>query len=446
MHDTSRDSVTKCRTRNPVLPVDQHIPDGEAHVMSDGRLYVYGSFDSLDTWYCSDRYFVASTDDLCDWRVDGPSFRGQDVPWFPDARGYAASLPDEARASGVDDGGLVPAEYEHMPLLYAPDVAERDGEYFLYFCMSDGSEGVARSASPTGPFTDAHQLPATGIDPAVFVDDDGSAYYYWGQLRAHGVKLNPDMVSFDPEGVIDDLATEEVHGFHEGSSMRKIGSTYYFVFADGSRGTATCLGYATSTHPLGPFTYRGVIVDNTGCDPGTLNNHGSIEQFDGRWYVFYHRSSRGSRYHRRLCVEPITILADGTIPEVPMTSQGAGEPFGAGEYVEAYRACELSGTIRIDVREDGGEALVGAASGDTATFRYVHSASGFTGLRLEADGAGRIEIQLGDEVVGTAVFEPGVPPDTVPFDDRRRSVQEALTLRIVESRDLTVHGWVLVGD
>jgi hypothetical protein len=410
--------------------------------MSDGRLYVYGSYDALDDWYCSDRYFVASSDDLHLWRVDGPSFTGQEVPWFPDPRGYAASLPEEALQSGMDAGGLVPSAYEHMPLLYAPDVAERNGEYFLYFCMSDGSEGVARSASPTGPFVDARQLPATGIDPAVFVDDDGSAYYYWGQLRAHGVKLNPDMVSLDAARVVHDLVTEKAHGFHEGSSMRKIGSTYYYLFADGHRGSATCLGYATSTSPLGPFTYRGVIIDNAGCDPETLNNHGSIEQLDGRWYVFYHRSSRGSRYYRRLCIEPITILEDGTIPEVLMTSQGAGDPFAAGEYVEAYRACALTGSIRIDIR-NGQEQLVGAAPGDTATFRYVESSDGFTGLRLDAEGSGQIEVQLGDDLVGKAVFTPGLNQAIVSFRDRRSSVQEALTLRVLESRDLTVQGWTL---
>lgn len=446
MSEPALDHLTPSRARNPVLPVEHHIPDGEAHVMSDGRLYVYGSYDALSEWYCSDRYFVASTDDLRHWRVDGPSFRGQDVPWFPDARGYAASLPAEARETGVEDGGLVPDAYEGMPLLYAPDVAERDGEFFLYFCMSDGSEGVARSNSPTGPFTDARQLPVTGIDPAVFLDDDGSAYYYWGQLRARGVKLNTDMVSFDPEDIVDDLVTEQIHGFHEGSSMRKIGSTYYFVFADGNRGSATCLGYATSTSPLGPFTYRGVIVDNAGCDPETLNNHGSIEQVGGRWYVFYHRSSRGSRYHRRLCVEPIAVLEDGRIPEVPMTSQGAGAPFQAGEYVEAYRACSLSGAIRIDVDGDGGEVLIHGVPGDTATFRYVSSTSGFTAIRIEADGAGRIDVELGGEAVGQAEFESGETAVTVRFDAARASMQDALTLRILESRDLAIRGWMLLSE
>ena len=73
------------------------------------------------------------------------------------------------------------------------------------------------------------------------------------------------MVSFDPKGIVDHLITEEEHFFHEGSSMRKIGETYYYIYADMERGKPTSLGYATGKSPLGPFTYRGIIIDNDGC-------------------------------------------------------------------------------------------------------------------------------------------------------------------------------------
>ena len=62
--------------------------------------------------------------------------------------------------------------------LYAPDVVEKDGTYYLFFCLSDGYEGVAVSDRPEGPFTDPVQLcyppdvnggkPLCHIDPAVF--------------------------------------------------------------------------------------------------------------------------------------------------------------------------------------------------------------------------------------------------------------------------------------
>ena len=101
------------------------------------------------------------------------------------------------------------------------------------------------------------------------------------------------------------LLTEEEHGFHEGSSVRKRNGIYYFVYTDISRGKASCLSYATSKSPLGPFKKGGVIIDNTGSDPDNWNNHGSIAEYNGQWYVFYHRASHNSNYSRRTCVEPI---------------------------------------------------------------------------------------------------------------------------------------------
>ncbi|RSL77488.1 hypothetical protein CEP51_009021 [Fusarium floridanum] len=157
----------------------------------------------------------------------------------------------------------------------------------------------ATSDSPKGPFTNPIRLPATGIDPAIFIDRDKQAYYFWGQFNASGAKLTPSMGSIDESAVIHALLTEDNHHFHEGSSMRRFGNVYYFVFADSSRGKPTCLGYATSTSPLGPFTYRGVIINNVESDPYSWNNHGSIEQVNGSWYIFYHKPSRCSPLYRR---------------------------------------------------------------------------------------------------------------------------------------------------
>ena len=88
--------------RNPVLPLTVHVADPEAHVMSDGRLYVYGSSDERDDVYCSDRYRVASTSDLSDWTVHETSFRGPLVNWFSkrDGKSRIGTSPDGARSSG----------------------------------------------------------------------------------------------------------------------------------------------------------------------------------------------------------------------------------------------------------------------------------------------------------------------------------------------------------
>ncbi len=437
--------------RNPILPLRHHVPDGEAHMMLDGKLYIYGSYDDRDDVFCSDKYHVVSTPDMEHWTVHDISLKGQEIPWFndPDAPKYPGidwshptpfirkmmeSMPEDVEKFAKQYDGPNPA------LLFAPDCAYRDGKYYLYFCMQDDSEGVAVSEQPEGPFTNPRQLPCGGIDPAIFIDDDGQAYYYWGQLFSHGVRINQDMASFDEAQIVHNLVTEEGHFFHEGSSMRKIGDTYYYVYADMERGKPTALGYSTGKSPLGPFTYQGIIIDNDGCDPASWNNHGSIECVNGQWYVFYHRCSRGVREYRRLCIEKITILPDGSIPEVKMTSQGVGEPFGPGEIIMGYQACSLKGSVYIGLAEteadeavepgtdyeekcmkdlpDAGkcdsekqipaEKLTNISDGDEMTFRYVKSEKDWTGISLICVGSGVIDVLMNGKSAGTVEIAGGL--------------------------------------
>jgi hypothetical protein len=437
-------------TRNPILPLDVHVPDSEPHVMPDGKLYVYGSYDLLEDVYCSEEYHVVSTPDMKRWTVHDKSLDGKNVPWFndPDAVKYPGidwshptpfilRMMERDRENGVD----MKAEFEKNadkpkpPLLFAPDCLEKDGRYYLYFCMPDDSEGVAVSDRPEGPFTDIKQLPIGGIDPAVFIDDDGQAYLYWGQLFSHGVKLNADMVSLDRENIVDDLVTETGHFFHEGSSMRRIGDTYYYIYADMERGKPTSLGYSTASSPLGPFTYRGIIIDNDGCDPASWNNHGSICCFDGQWYVFYHRCSRGVQQHRRLCVEKLTIAPDGSIPEVKMTSQGVGEPFGPGEAIYGYQACGVTGSCYIGLGGPYTEQLMNIAPEDTAVFRYVRSDRAFTEIRLEAAGSGKLEVLMNGQNAGAVVVKDG---EQLSREINAAAGEYELTLRFVKADGLEI--------
>lgn len=442
-------------TRNPILPLEYHVPDSEGHVMPDGKLYIYGSFDDREDVFCSDKYHVVSTPDMEHWTVHEVSLKGQQIPWFnnPDAPKYPGidwshptpfiqKMLAQAAANGEDmkEAFEKAEEGEKPPLLFAPDCIYKDGKYYLYFCMPDDSEGVAVSDKPEGPFENLIQLPCGGIDPAIFIDDDNQAYYYWGQLFSHGVKLNSDMVSFDRDKIVDDLVTEEEHFFHEGSSMRKIGDIYYYVYANMERGKPTSLGYATSKSPLGPFTYQGIIVDNDGCDPASWNNHGSIECVNGQWYVFYHRCSRGVQQNRRLCIEPITILPDGTIPEVKMTSQGVGLPFAPREKIMGYQACGLTGTAYIQVDESYGEKLTNISTGDTAIFRYVHSESGWNHISFTCNGSGTIEVLMNGKKAGFAEIKAGV---CVESELVMESGEYELTLNFVESDGLEVLEFVL---
>lgn len=323
--------------------------------------------DVYPEFWCCERYKVFSTKGMEDLQDHGVSM---DAAWIPD-----------------------PAVH----YLYAPDAIEKGGKTYLYICCDDQSEWVAVADTPAGPFSEPSKMEgAQGIDPAVFVDDDGTAYYYWGQFQLNGCRLKENMREIEEGSVVRGLITEKEHFFHEGSSMRKRNGIYYLVFADVSRGkpspyggTPTCLGYATSTNPLGPFIYRGVIIDNAACDPASWNNHGSIEEIDGQWYVFYHRSTCGESRMRRACCERIYFDEQGLIQEVPMTSSGANACLDAkGLLFDAPLACALSGTCYIDALKRGREErIVRIEEGDTAVFRYIRMA-GERQCKIKTEGKG----------------------------------------------------------
>lgn len=367
---------------NPILPLDQYIPDVEAHMCSDGRLYLYGSMDirGNNTW-CSREYKVFSTEDLKHWTDHGIS--------FSTVQGKAGVFEES--------------------FLYAPDCIEKDGKHYLYFCTAapegkgiEGGEGVAVSDNPYGPFENAKAITVAngdGIDPAVFTDDDGETYLYWGQFRLRGARLKKNMCELDENTLHTDIINEEGHGFHEGSSMRKRNGIYYLIYADDSSGKPTRLSYVMGKTPFGPFDRKGIIIDNIGCDPSVWNNHGSIAEFNGQWYVFYHRSAYNERYNRRVCAEPITFNEDGSINRVEMTTQGIDGLMNPGIKMEACRACLLSANAYIE-RTGEEEYIRAVTDGDSAVFKYyafdgTHNT--FTVMVKGGAQDGRIEVRLDNE-------------------------------------------------
>ncbi|MBN2090854.1 family 43 glycosylhydrolase [candidate division KSB1 bacterium] len=362
--------------QNPVVPPGVYIADPSAHVWQDGKMYVYGSLDESPNYYCSWRHHVLSSDDLKKWTIH------------------------ENRFASKGENDQVPYS-DH--LLFAPDCQFKDGTYYLYYCMPDPkfAEGVATSNSPTGPFMNGKNIPLVGknqIDPCVFIDDDGQSYYIWGQFTAKMAKLKPNMVEIDESTVKDSIVTEGEHFFHEGAYLVKRNGIYYFIYAHiGRAQMPTCIGYATSRSPMGPYQYGGVIVDNDHCDPGNWNNHGSLVEFKGQWYVFYHRSTHGCNTMRKACVEPITFNPDGSIDEVEMTSQGAGGPLNALETIDAERACLLFGNVRIEAISADNEALMKIHPKDRVVYKYIDFGDGVDSVSVRvAHGikAGKIDLCL----------------------------------------------------
>lgn len=329
---------------NPYLPLWEYIPDGEPRVFGD-RIYIYGSHDragSLDFCDYVLKCWSAPLDDLNNWVCHGEIFRTKAAENRPADTGW------------TDDSNP----------LYAPDVVEKDGKYYLYAYIINSKGCVAVSDRPEGPFKLVSQYKYTipdeiccngwFIDPGVLVDDDGRTYIYCGFERSFMAEVN----SGNMYEILDNTCIEHIipvipdpeYGFSENDSLffeacspRKINGRYYLIYSP-KRGSR--LAYAVSDSPTGPFTYKGWIVDN-GVDYPGGNDHGSVACIKGQWYIFYHRMTNGTIMSRRACVEKIEILPDGTIPPVEMTSLGFESSLDPFRITSAEIACVLKGGAAV---------------------------------------------------------------------------------------------------
>ena len=340
--------ATTVIAQNPITPEGVYGSDPAGHQFEKGGpVYLYTSRDENSQYWCSVHNDVLKSNDMIHWQ------------WHPDAM----------VSMGENDG----VSYNDQ-LLYAPDCIRVGDTYYMFYCQSSDKEveGVATSQSPTGPFLDGHWLKgANQIDPCAFIDDDGQAYLFYGQFAGKMAKLSKDLKNIVPGSIRDSIITERDHHFHEGIQIVHRGDWYYLVYADISRrGMPTCIGYSMSRHLEGPYEYKGVIIDNFGSDRSVWNNHGSIFEKDGQWYVAYHRSTAGGMMMRKPCVEPIHFNEDGTIDEVEMTTQGTADPLNPYDKMDAWRASYLRGSAQIELVAPGDEQLCHIRHNSYATFNY----------------------------------------------------------------------------
>ena len=349
--------VTAATAQNPYLPLWEHLPDGEPRVFEDPdnpgklRAYIIGSHDLTYTAYCGPdiRMWSAPVEDLTQWRDEGPIFS-----YFVDGQWDTMFAPDLVETIDKNTGKKTYWLYPHS----------RGWKRVPMVCKGD---------RPDGPFTPVNLTPdgkacvdgsLIDFDPSVFVENITNkkdpdfhrgfrAYVFYGFRHSTAYELDQDnMYGVRPGTEIRDyfLPASERYGvvrdpegtqypalykgqnpgdfnFFEASSIRQAGNKYVMVCSGysgpeyGQGSTNSALRYAFGDSPLGPWRSGGVLVDSRGIVPnedGTHlvgmnaahNTHGSIQQINGQWYVFYHRPPRGFGFARQAMVAPIKIECD----------------------------------------------------------------------------------------------------------------------------------------
>jgi beta-xylosidase len=290
-------------------PLVRHISSTDPDVQVwDGVVWMYCSQDhpaqpgDKGVYDRMDGYHAFSSSDLIHWTDHGEVMHSRNIAWAKPG------------------------------WMWAPVAARKDGKYYLYYPNRDKEDqkriGVAVADSPTGPFKDIGKPidGLKGIDPKIFIDDDGQAYLYCN--RATIAKLKPNMtelaepsrkIIYSPENIEKDLLVR----FGEGSFMHKKNGIYYFSYAN-PRNEEYQGYYAMGDNPYGPFEWKGPFVPK----PSDAQNHHSIIEFKGKWYFFYHINTpkeqldamgwNGSR--RIACFDRIFYNEDGTIKMVEHTT------------------------------------------------------------------------------------------------------------------------------
>ncbi|GAA2674561.1 family 43 glycosylhydrolase [Actinoplanes palleronii] len=383
-------TVTAVVMKSPVLPGLNADPN--ITVFGD-TFWIYPTTDGFAGWSGTQFHAFSSTD-LVHWTDHGVILDlGPDVTWADDSA-------------------------------WAPAIATRNGKYYLYFSggLSSGNTakqlGVAVADNPAGPFRDALGTPlvAAGshsgqmIDSAVFTDDDGKSYLYWGNGSSYQVPLNDDMISFDPALV----KTYKPANYNEGSFVVKRNATYYFMWSENDTRSADYrVAYATGNSPTGPWSDRVGVILQKDASLGILGTgHHSVVRAPNSddWYIAYHRFAipGGDGTHRETTIDRLEFTADGAITPVvptlesvnPVTVAHAGEDATGAE----GSAIALTGTVS----NTANRPTWTVPDGTPCSFADPHAAT--TTVTCTDDGTFAVTLTAGGSHDTARLTAANVPP------------------------------------
>lgn len=275
-----------------------------AAIVEDDTLWLYTGhdFEGGQKGYKMKDWCVFSTPDMQNWTEYPVPLKITDFPWATSGDAYAGH------------------------------VIERNGKYYWYISTNWSGIGVAVSDKPEGPFKDALGKPLLTnedcfasshswacIDPAIFIDDNGQAWIFWGNRQCYYAKLKENMIEID--GEVKQLNFEGFE-FTEAPWIHKRKGKYYLTYATEF---PEKIAYAMADSIEGPYEYKGILNEIAG---NSNTNHQAIVEFKGQSYFIYHNGgiqTDGGSYSRSVCIDKLEYNKDGTIKPIIMSTTGVNK-------------------------------------------------------------------------------------------------------------------------
>ncbi len=383
----------------------------------NGRLYVYGTYDSqqLDsvgkegknTYEHIHSLAMMSTDDMVNWTYHGVIDVKSLSPW-----GLASWAP--SIVSRVEEDGKT--------------------HFYLYYSNSGAGVGMLTATSPVGPWTDplgkALITPFTQglgdceapFDPGVVIDNEGTGWLAFGAGEARTdfqpgnariVRLGKDLMSLDSELVEIDAP------YHfEANELNFINGTWVYTYNTSwkerkewtyegkDKPSICCMSYMTSHTPLDRNSWK--YGDNYFKNPmdygmGASNNHTHLHKYKGDYYLFYHNLSlqeyKGTKGgFRSLCVnkvqvdeEPLKLhMGEGTLKGVEQI-----KPVNPFIHQQAEMVAATSGVDFEPAGEPGNMLVTGSGAEKSLwVVRGVFFSGNPVAFYAKASGYGKLEVHL----------------------------------------------------
>lgn len=295
-----KDSLYQFKSQSNPIITHKYTADPAALVVDKTMwLYTGNDFEGNQKGYKMKDWSVFSTTDMKNWTEHPIPLKITDFKWAKSGDAYAGH------------------------------VINKNGKYYWYISTNWSGIGVAVSDNPQGPFVDALGKPLLTnkdcfasthswacIDPAIYVEDNGQAWIFWGNRECYYAKLKENMIEIDGEIKKMDF---EGFSFTEAPWIHKHKGKYYLSYATGF---PEKIAYAMADNVQGPYKYKGILNEIAG---NSNTNHQAIVEFDKKWYFIYHNGAmqtEGSSFSRSVCIDKLEYNKDGTIKPIVMTSGG----------------------------------------------------------------------------------------------------------------------------